>query len=172
MNIQIELSVAGIKAALPGLSKIIPRSSSLPVLQCVKISLDPDQAVQLRATNLDEFVSVQVGQCTSDLPGELLIPYDELVTLSKNATGLLRMVGTENETKVCYTLAGQPVERLCAHYELKDWPAMDQPASEPLVLDEHFKLALREALECASSDRHQWRLPGCHQQGSPLRCGH
>jgi hypothetical protein len=54
MNVEIEIPVAQLKSALPGLDKIVPRSSSLPVLQCVKVSLSQDEkTIELQAHDLD-----------------------------------------------------------------------------------------------------------------------
>ena len=83
MNTEIEIPVASLKSALPGLSKIIPKSSSLPLLQCARVTLEPDHLVRLGATNLDESVSVSLGESTAGIPGELLVPYAELLKLRK-----------------------------------------------------------------------------------------
>ena len=43
MNVEIEIPVPELKAVLPGLARIISRSSRLPVLQSVKVSLSQDE---------------------------------------------------------------------------------------------------------------------------------
>jgi hypothetical protein len=53
MNTEIKLAVAELKEALPGLSKIVGRSRSLPVLQSVRIQRNQEGIVTLHATDLD-----------------------------------------------------------------------------------------------------------------------
>ena len=55
MKVEIEIPVPELKAVLPGLAKIISRSTRLPVLQSVKVSLSLDEKfIELQAHNLDE----------------------------------------------------------------------------------------------------------------------
>ena len=52
MNTEIEIPIAQLKSVLPGLSKIVSRSSNLPVLQCVKVALSLDEkTIELQGHN-------------------------------------------------------------------------------------------------------------------------
>ncbi len=161
MNTEIEISIAALKSALPGLGKIILRSSALSSLGCVRVMRADDQSVRLQVTNLEETVTVMVGQ-SPGIPGELLVPYNELVVLHKNCAAYetIRLVASETETKVFFPVAGQQVERPLSHVELKEWPALIEVKSEPIQLDESFKLAFKEAMECSSTDQSRYILQG------------
>lgn len=161
MNTEIELSIAALKAVLPGLGKIVPRTVTLPILGYVRVMRAADQSVRLQVTNLDETATVLVGQ-SAGAPGELLVPYAELVSMHKNcaANETIRLVASDTETKVVFWVAGQQVERQVAHADCKEWPPVIDPTSEPLTLDESFKQALKEALECVSSDQSRYILQG------------
>jgi hypothetical protein len=53
MNQEIMLPASELKAALPGLSKIVGKSKTLPVLTAARIARDHQGRVSLQATNLD-----------------------------------------------------------------------------------------------------------------------
>ena len=56
---EITLHISELKAALPGLAKVLNRSASLPVLQHIHVSRSASGAVQLQATNISSFVAYQ-----------------------------------------------------------------------------------------------------------------
>src|SRR6266850_2249823 len=56
MQTEIEIPVAELRAVLPGLAKIVGRSSTLPVLNCIKVALDKEE----------QFVSLQARAQGSD----------------------------------------------------------------------------------------------------------
>lgn len=54
---EITLPVCELKKALPGLSKIISRSRTLPVLQSVRVARDNEGKIGILATDLDSFAT-------------------------------------------------------------------------------------------------------------------
>ena len=64
MNTEITLAASELKQALPGLSKIVGRSRTLPVLQTVRITRDGAGKVSILATDLDSFATY-----TANWPG-------------------------------------------------------------------------------------------------------
>src|SRR5882724_1821423 len=84
MNVEIEIPVAELKSVLPGLSKITSRSSTLPVLQCVKVSLDRgEKIISVQAHNLDEIATARIPNKANGLSGELLVHLDTLSKIIK-----------------------------------------------------------------------------------------
>ena len=67
MKSEITLPGAELKSALSGLNKIAGRKTSLPVLNCIKISRQKNGLVTLQGTDLDSFATYNLegGQ-----PGE------------------------------------------------------------------------------------------------------
>ena len=53
MNKEIVIPVQELKVALPGLSKIVGRSRTLPVLQSIRVARDSEGKISLMATDLD-----------------------------------------------------------------------------------------------------------------------
>src|ERR1035438_1174630 len=74
MNKEIVIPVCDLKAALPGLSKIVGRSRTLPVLQCIRVSRDAEGKVSLMATDLDAFAAYTVKEPQSVPAMEILMP--------------------------------------------------------------------------------------------------
>lgn len=163
MNIEIEIPVAELKSALPGLSKIISRSTSLPVLRCLKVSLDAEQKfISLQAHNLNEIATARLPNNANNLSGELLVPLEPLSKIVKgcSANQSVRFIATKEETKIRYTVAGSSVNRVLTHIPTAEWPQVKVIPSEPIPLDDAFKDALREALESASVDSSRYVLNG------------
>ena len=85
MNQEIVIPVSDLKAALPGLNKIVSKRSTLPVLQAVRVARDAGGAVSLMATDLDAFATYTVKEAQSGPAVEILMPFDQL---TKTAKGL------------------------------------------------------------------------------------
>src|SRR5689334_13782180 len=105
MNVEIEIPVAELKSVLPGLSKITSRSATLPVLQCIKVSLDPgEKIISLQAHNLDEIATVRIPNKANGLSGELLVPLEPISKIVKGCSTeqSVRFIGADKETKIRY----------------------------------------------------------------------
>jgi hypothetical protein len=163
MKTQIDIPVSVVKPVLPGLAKIIGRSRTLPVLNCVKVSVAAGaQLLTLQANNLDEVASVRLPLEQPQSAGELLVPLGVLTDLLKRCSGeqVIQVIVENNETRVRYSAAGSAVERVIEHVPLKEWPEPKAIEVEPFELEDGFKLALKEALECASDEPGRYLLQG------------
>ena len=163
MNVEIEVPVPELKAVLPGLAKIISRSTRLPVLQSVKVSLSQDEKfIELQAHNLDEISTARLPNKANGLSGQMIVPYDMLAKIVKGcgADQSIRFLATKQETKVRYSLAGSFVDRVVPHIPVEEWPEVKFIQGEPVELDDAFKVAVWEALECASVDSSRYVLNG------------
>lgn len=163
MNVEIEIPVPELKAVVPGLTKIISRSSRLPVLQSVKLSLSQDEkTIELQAHNLDEIATARLPNKANGLSGQMLVPLEMLTKIVKGcrADQSIRFIGSKQETKIGYSLAGSFVDRVVAHIPLEEWPEVKVIQGEPVELDDAFKVAVWEALECASEDSSRYVING------------
>jgi len=172
MKTEIEIHVAELKSALPGLSKIVGRSRTLPILNCIKVSLDKEQTVSLQATNLDEIATFRLASEIKGLPGELLVPLEMMSKIIKgcSADQSVRFIGDKKETKIRYTVAGNSVDRVVKHFAPDEWPAVKVINQESFLLDDSFKQALREALDSASTDTSRYVLNGACLDVSDKNC--
>ena len=162
MKTNIEIPVTDLKNVLPGLSKIVSRKSSLPVLGCVKVTLAADRALRIQANNLDQIVTARLNKVFNGTPGELLVPYDELSSMAKlcASTDVIELVVDGKETAITYPAAGTRITKPVNHVGLEEFPPETVVTTEPIALDDAFKEALRQALDCASVDEGRYILTG------------
>lgn len=160
-TINIEIPVADLKPVLPGFTKIIGKRTTLPVLGCVKLTLNPDKSLQIQATNLDQFVTARFNKAFKGSPCVVLVPLDELSGIVKLCSGsdTIELTGGK-ETIISYPAAGTIIKKSVLHLEANEFPPELQANTEPVLLDESFKLALAEALDCASTDASRYVLNG------------
>ena len=83
----ITLPIAELKPALMGLSKVIAKRASLPVLSTIKIDRDNDGRISLSATDLDAFITAQITGSDSAQPGSVLVPFTALNNIAKACQG-------------------------------------------------------------------------------------
>ncbi len=83
MKSEITLAASELKEALPGLTKIIGKSRTLPVLQTVRINRNKEGVVTLHATDLDSFVTYTAKGTQQGPAEEVLAPVDQLTKAMK-----------------------------------------------------------------------------------------
>ena len=156
------LSVADLKTVLPGLSKIVSKKSALPVLSCVKVIHAPDHTIRLQANNLEQIVTVRLQNPSPGMPGELLVPLEELATIAKrcSAEETIELSVDGKETSITYPAAGTRIKKPLKHVALDEFPPTTEVNTEPVQLDDAFKLALQQAFECASENSGRYVLEG------------
>ena len=102
---KISLPVAELKPALTGLGKVVGKRCTLPVLSHMKIERTKDGWIALTGTDLDSFVTLRLEQPSEGEPLSLLVPYDELLKITKNCqkndTVLIR--GDEKAVQIQYS---------------------------------------------------------------------
>jgi DNA polymerase III sliding clamp (beta) subunit (PCNA family) len=101
MNKEIVIPVGELKAALPGLSKIVSKRTTLPMLQSVRVARDAEGKVSLMGTDLDGFATYTVTEPQPDAPVEFLMPLEQLTKTVKslNAEGTLSLTPETWPTK-------------------------------------------------------------------------
>src|SRR4051812_307910 len=81
----ITLPVAELKPALTGLGKLIHTRTSSTPLQCVKVERTSEGWIALTTTDQDHFITVRLEQPAEGKPLSMLVPFDALVSLTKDA---------------------------------------------------------------------------------------
>jgi DNA polymerase III sliding clamp (beta) subunit (PCNA family) len=120
---EITLAVSELKEALPGLTKIIGKSRTLPVLQTVRINRNPEGIVTLQATDLDAFVTYTAKEAQPGEPAEVLVPVDQLTKATKSSSPK-EEIGIVSESKdkvrIRYNIAGNRVEQTIGTFAVQD----------------------------------------------------
>ena len=164
----IALPIAELKPALTGLGKVIQRHSALPVLQHLKIERTQDGWVALSATDLDHFVTVRLEQPSAGEPLSLLVPYDELLKLTKNCpktdTLLIRQddSGPGTSAIIQYAIGTQIAEAKVDSLPVAEFPEIPRIKGDSIPLPDMLRTSIHEALQCASTDESRLILNGAY----------
>ena len=148
-----------LRDAVTGLSKVVPRRATLPVLQLVRLGAHQGQTV-LAATDLDNIIEYRCGQSQVQSEGDALVPLDELnvLTTGKNDE-TIEFAVDGNNLKITNTVAGQQISRQLTTSPLDEWPAFpakpDVGAVDPALLSN-----IRKAAPFASHDQSRPILNG------------
>ena len=162
----IKLPVSELKSAIGGLTKVIPRHSTLPVLGTVHVERDRQGWVHLTATDLDTFLSLRLEapQQMGD-PAKCLVPFTELQKLGKLCLAdetLDLEVLSEDKLLLSHRIGSHPVEQVLTIPPTSDFPEPPRLTVPCVSLDEAARGTLLEALACASDDETRVILNGAY----------
>ena len=159
----INLATATLKEALPGLTKVIGRSRSLPVLQSVRIHRSRAGVVTLQATDLDSFATYTIPGVQPGGPAEVLVPIDQLSKAVK-CSGAKDDIGivpeAKDKVKLRYNIAGNVVEQTISTLPAGEFPSAPPVRQAGVQVEPQFGQALKEALACCSDDTSRRVLGG------------
>ena len=170
----IQLSVSELKTALTGLSKVISRRTTLPVLDHLRVTRDAEGAVTLQATDLDTTVTYRVTEPNAGSPCDFLVPYEPLNKLVKGGKEPVQLsVAGKDQVRVRTHVGSSPMEQTLNSLPVTEYPPVPQVLGKGIVLDATFRDCLRQALDCCSEDytRHVLRhvcVDTRHQEGHYL----
>ena len=149
------LSVSELRTVLPGLSKVISKRSSLPVLGCVRIERNPEGEVNIQATDLDDYLTVRIKEAVPGQPGAFLVPYEPLCKAIKNSSAkatIVLVAGGKKEITLRTFIGSNAVDQKLEVVDVSEWPPLPSVNGSAMMVDQGLKLALQEALSCASRD--------------------
>ena len=153
MTPTIELPVAEWKSALTGLSKVISKRTTLPVLEHLRVTRDAAGAVTLQATDLDVTATYHAQQPNAGEPCDFLVPFAPLNQAVKGGKEAVQLI-VEAKGRVCLrTFIGTgPMEQSFAGLPVDEFPPTPVMAGKSLALDATFRDSFRQALDCCSED--------------------
>src|SRR4051812_37191599 len=155
---KIALPLAELKPALIGLGKVIEKRSSLPVLTNIKVERTKDGWIALTGTDLTSFVTVRLEQPTEGEPCSVLIPYEDLLKVSKSCgkNDTISMLTGENVSELSvilqYPVGNGVMDMKVDSLPLVEFPTVPKVAGEAVPLPNPVHTAIHEALECASTE--------------------
>ena len=153
MNPTIELPVAEWKSALTGLSKVISKRTTLPVLEHLRVTRDAGGSVTLQATDLDVTATYQAAQPNPGEPCDFLVPFAPLNQAVKGGKEAVQLI-VEARDRVCLRtfIGAGPMEQSFAWLPVDEFPPTPVMAGKSLALDATFRDSFRQALDCCSED--------------------
>jgi DNA polymerase III sliding clamp (beta) subunit (PCNA family) len=151
---KIALPIAELKPALIGLGKVIAKYVTLPVLNHVKIERTKDGWTALTSTDLDHHVTVRLEQPSDGDALSLLVPYDELLKITKNCqkTDTLLLSGGSKAVTIEYAIGNQVAEVKLDSLPVEEFPHFPRIKGEPVPVPDAVRSSIHEAMECASTD--------------------
>ncbi|MBE0542254.1 MAG: hypothetical protein IH623_12775 [Verrucomicrobia bacterium] len=153
MTPEITLPVAELKQALPGFSKLVSKSRSLPVLQSVRVQRDAQGVVTIEGTDLDAHLAYRLKDAQAGKPVEVLVPFDSLTKTAKGSSETLTLIPDgKDKIRLRYQIGNSPVEQRISCHEINEWPPAPKVTAPSVALDPDFGATLKEALQCASDD--------------------
>ena len=160
-----------LRAALPGLAKVIAKRTTLPVLGCVRLHRYHSGKVELTVTDLDRSAVFTLNSADKDEPMTLLIPFADLGNVAKScgSTGSIFVEPAgDNAAAIKFPVAGQTIEHRCDMLPSGEFPDVPAIPGESIPVNDTLRSAIHEAMECASSDPSRAILNGaCLDVSSP-----
>ena len=165
----VTLPAADLKQALPGLSKVVSRKSTLPCLQSVRLTRTPAGVVTLAATDLDTFVSYNLEHSQKGEPLDVLLPFEQL---NKTGKGSDVVVAQESKfkAKLRYQVAGSNLEQAVATLSPDEFPPTPKVTEASCKMPENFGECLRQAFETSSTDQSRYVLQGAYLDVKEPKC--
>ena len=160
---KIALPINELKPALTGLGKIIAKRCTLPVLNHIKIERTTDGWLALTGTDLDSFVTCRLEQPSTGEPISLLVPYDELLRITKNCekTDQILVSQSDKDTAIIeYAVGNQVAEAKVTTLPVEEFPPIPGIKGESIPVNDRLRQAIHDALECASTDETRRILNG------------
>jgi len=150
-----------LKIALAGLGKVIDRSSTLPILGCIRFDTGADGVVA-QATNLDQTARFRFENATSRGSGAFVLPLTNLKELAKGKQSeeIEFETGTELTVAVTNHVSGHAVRQPMHGMDPDDWPAC--PARVETRPAPGFLDTYRRLVPFASKDTTRYVLNSVH----------
>lgn len=166
---QITLPAADLKQALPGLSKVISRKTTLPVLQTVRLTRDQAGKVTLSATDLDTFVSYNIEQPQPGQPLDVLLPFEHLNKTGKSSDVTV-IPESKDKAKLRYQIGGSSLEQSLNTLAPDEFPPTPNVTGPAVKMPENFGECLRQAFETSSTDQSRYVLQGAYLDVKEPKC--
>ena len=165
----VTLLAADLKQALPGLSKVVSRKSTLPVLQSVRLTRTLAGVVTLSATDLDTFVSYNLEHSQQGEPLDVLLPFEQL---NKTGKGSDVVVTQESKlkAKLRYQVSGSSLEQSVATLAPDEFPPPPKVTEPACKMPDNFGECLRQAFETSSTDQSRYVIQGAYLDVKEPKC--
>ena len=166
---QITLPAADLKQALPGLSKVISRKSTLPVLQSVRLTRNQAGVVTLSATDLDTFVSYRLEQSQPGEPLDVLLPFDQLNKTGKGGEVVV-IPESKLQARLRYQIAGSSLDQSVATLSPDEFPPTPKITGPGCKMPDTFGECLRQAFETSGTDSSRYVIQGAYLDVKEPKC--
>ncbi len=149
---KITLPRKELKEAVLGLARVVPRKATLPVLQCVRLSVD-EAFIRMTATDLDQTLTYRFTEARAEGTGVVLLNLEDLSLLAKSPSRepVVFNVMSPTDVEVVSQVGEQPVTHHISAESVDEWPSA-APIVEVNPVEPAFLPAFRRAAACTSDD--------------------
>lgn len=158
---RITIPRSEIKEALAGLSRVVSRRATLPILQGVKFSAK-DGLLRVTATDLDQNLCYNFGSAEIEKAGAFVVNCEALKPFTRGKDEdrvILEEVG--DAVAITNTVSGHAIIEHVAKFDVKEWP-VDPPDVQTKSVDGKFIEYFRKAVPFASTDESRALLNTIH----------
>lgn len=158
---QLTIPHVELKQALAGLTRVVPKRATLPVLQMVRFAHEGGR-ITVAGTDLDQNLTYRFASATAQGEGAFLVGLADLQLLAKGADGDVGLKAVSaTDIEISHTLGGQPVSRRIATEDPKEWP-LPAPKIDAGPVDPAFLANFRRVSTATSSDESRRVLMGVY----------
>ena len=164
----IKLPVAELKTAIGGLTKVIPRHSTLPVLGMIHVERDRQGWVHLTGTDLDTFLTLRL-EAPAEIGKSDIVPRALRWASCRSSAKPARPMKSSNwkcspRTNCCCATASAATRSNRSSPRLRSRTSREPPqiTAKSVSLDEAARATLLDALACASDDETRVILNGAY----------
>lgn len=152
MSQMIQMPVVALKHAISGLSKIISKRSTLPVLGCVKITRRAAGELSFEGTDLDALGIYTTETAKGGTDCTVLIPFDQLVNVTKGCakSAFIGLTMEKGQARLRYPVGGSWLEKPVETFKEDEWPVIPKVTASASTLVPEFQHTFITALDCAS----------------------
>jgi len=152
----IVISIAELRPALLGLSKVMRKRVTLPVLGCVRLQCTNPNTLEMAATDLDVTLAVKLISQPQSCSATVLVPFNELNNITKTCgpddhIEVIPGSDPKHVTLKC-PLGGQWIEHRLDTCPPDEFPALPEFPGNSIPLADAVRENILAALECASTD--------------------
>ena len=154
---ELNISRSELKAAVAGLSRIIPSKVTLPILGGVRFNTDENGTVTCSATDLEQTATYRFVNTTGIEVGTMVLPLPALKELTKGSDRehvLFRVEG--QQVTVTNHVGGHAIQFTLNSMDPQEWPENAKPV--PCKPAEGFLDVYRRLLPFASTDQTRYAI--------------
>lgn len=159
---QITIPRSELKQAVAGLSRVVPKRATLPILQTVRFTYEGGRTT-VAGTDLDQSLAFRFAQASGEGDGSFLIGLADLQLLTKGPdSDYVEFRAFEpTSVEISHPIGGQLVGRRITTEDPKEWPALG-PKVDAGPVDPAFLSNFRRVATTASNDESRRVLMGVY----------
>jgi DNA polymerase III sliding clamp (beta) subunit (PCNA family) len=155
MSQSIQIPIMALKPAIAGLSKIISKRTTLPILGSVKITRRASGELSFEGTDLDALAIYTTEATKGGKDSTILVSFEALSTVTKRThkDAFVEVIAEKHHARIRYPAGGSWIERPIETFKEDEWPVIPLVTKPSSLLTMEFQKTFITALDCASDHK-------------------